>query len=184
MNKGVKGLGIFFTDFVPQIQRNVQELVPSETRTMFDRRPGSERSMQRGNAEVVPRYGEDDTTLAVIQGIASLTSRTSTAVVIVGGLVSKRDVREIGSDIETADTAVQMGEVERCTLHAHALTRPRTHSHALTRAHTLLHARTRSYTPVYTLTRSYTRAHVLKRPYTPSHALTRAHTFLHAQTLL
>ena len=152
--------------------------MPSETRTMFDRRPGSERSMQRGNAEVVPRYGEDDTTLAVIQGIASLTSRTSTAVVIVGGLVSKRDVREIGSDIETADTAVQMGEVERCTLHAHALTRPRTHSHALTRAHTLLHARTRSYTPLHALTPS----HALTRPYTPSHALTRAHTFLNART--
>ena len=164
MNKGVKGLGIFFTDFVPQIQRNVQELVPSETRTMFDRRPGSERSMQRGNAEVVPRYGEDDTTLAVIQGIASLTSRTSTAVVIVGGLVSKRDVREIGSDIETADTAVQMGEVERCTLHAHALTRP----------HTPLHARTRSYT----------RAHVLIRPYTPSHPHTPLHARIHPHTLL
>ena len=164
MNKGVKRLGIFFTDFVPQIQRNVQELVPSETRTMFDRRPGSERSMQRGNAEVVPRYGEDDTTLAVIQGIASLTSRTSTAVVIVGGLVSKRDVREIGSDIETADTAVQMGEVERCTLHAHALTR----------THTPLHARTRSYT----------RAHVLIRPYTPSHPHTPLHARIHPHTLL
>ena len=138
--------------------------MPSETRTMFDRRPGSERSMQRGNAEVVPRYGEDDTTLAVIQGIASLTSRTSTAVVIVGGLVSKRDVREIGSDIETADTAVQMGEVERCTLHAHALTR----------AHTLLHARARSYTPLHALT--------VTRPYTPSHARTRSYNRSHVLT--
>ena len=37
--------------------------------------------------DVMRRYEGDDVTLAVIQGLASLTSRTGTLVVIVGGLV-------------------------------------------------------------------------------------------------
>ena len=37
--------------------------------------------------DVLKRYEGDDVTLAVLQGLASLTSRTGTLVVIVGGLV-------------------------------------------------------------------------------------------------
>ena len=44
-------------------------------------------SQASSSRDVMKRYEGDDVTVAVIQGLASLTSRTGTLVVIVGGLV-------------------------------------------------------------------------------------------------
>ena len=49
-------------------------------------RPGAS-AQTSSSRDVMRRYDGDDVTLAVIQGLASLTSRTGTLVVIVGGLV-------------------------------------------------------------------------------------------------
>lgn len=69
-----------------QIQRNVQSLVPTAQHNTQEGRPGAS-AQTCPSRDVMRRYEGDDVTLAVIQGLASLTSRTGTLVVIVGGLV-------------------------------------------------------------------------------------------------
>ena len=73
-----------------QIQRNVQSLVPTAQHNAqsysTEGRPGAS-AQTSSSRDVLKRYEGDDVTLAVIQGLASLTSRTGTLVVIVGGLV-------------------------------------------------------------------------------------------------
>ena len=78
------------TAFLFQIQRNVQSLVPTAQHNTqsysTEGRPGAS-AQTCSSRDVTRRYEGDDVTLAVIQGLASLTSRTGTLVVIVGGLV-------------------------------------------------------------------------------------------------
>ena len=74
------------TAFLFQIQRNVQSLVPTAQHNTQEGRPGAS-AQTCPSRDVMRRYEGDDVTLAVIQGLASLTSRTGTLVVIVGGLV-------------------------------------------------------------------------------------------------
>ena len=73
-----------------QIQRNVQSLVPTVQHNAqsysSEGRPGAS-AQTSSSRDVMRRYEGDDVTVAVIQGLASLTSRTGTLVVIVGGLV-------------------------------------------------------------------------------------------------
>lgn len=73
-----------------QIQRNVQSLVPTAQHNAqsysTEGRPRAS-TQTSSSRDVMRRYEGDDVTLAVIQGLASLTSRTGTLVVIVGGLV-------------------------------------------------------------------------------------------------
>lgn len=51
-----------------------------------ERKPGAS-AQSSSSRDVMKRCEGDDVTLAVMQGLASLTSRTGTLVVIIGGLV-------------------------------------------------------------------------------------------------
>ncbi|KXJ19795.1 Mitofusin-2 [Exaiptasia diaphana] len=62
------------------IERDVKNMMPNQDPA----HPGQVST--RRNSDVVPRYNDDELTLAVVQGVASLTSRTTTLVVVVGGL--------------------------------------------------------------------------------------------------
>ncbi|KXJ05954.1 Mitofusin-1 [Exaiptasia diaphana] len=66
------------------IERDVKNMMPNQDPA----HPGQVST--RRNSDVVPRYNDDELTLAVVQGVASLTSRTTTLVVVVGGLVSNK----------------------------------------------------------------------------------------------
>ena len=66
--------------FSPQLQRNVQGLVPTA-------QYNTQSSQANSTREVMRRPEGDEVAVAVISGLASLTSRTGTLVVIIGGLV-------------------------------------------------------------------------------------------------
>jgi len=74
------------------LQKNVQSLVPtSQYNTQpqsTEGRPGTS-SQASSSREVMRRPEGDEVAVAVIQGLASLTSRTGTLVVIIGGLIWK-----------------------------------------------------------------------------------------------
>lgn len=70
------------------IQQNVQSLVPTTQPCSTEARAGTS-SQASSTRDVMRRHEGDDVTLAVVQGLASLTSRTGTLVVIVGGLIWK-----------------------------------------------------------------------------------------------
>ena len=64
----------------------MQNLVPTAQPCSAEARTGNS-SQAPSLRDVMKRPEGDDVTLAVVQGLASLTSRTGTLVVIVGGLV-------------------------------------------------------------------------------------------------
>ena len=64
----------------------MQNLVPAAQPCTAEARTGTS-SQAPSLRDVMKRPEGDDVTLAVVQGLASLTSRTGTLVVIVGGLV-------------------------------------------------------------------------------------------------
>lgn len=67
----------------------MQSLVPTTQPCSTEARAGTS-SQASSTRDVMRRHEGDDVTLAVVQGLASLTSRTGTLVVIVGGLVSTK----------------------------------------------------------------------------------------------
>ena len=80
----------YFASFHSQLQRNVQSLIPTAQYNAqshsAEGRLGT--SSQAGlPREIMKRPQGDEVAVAVIQGLASLTSRTGTLVVIIGGLV-------------------------------------------------------------------------------------------------
>ena len=75
-----------FATFRSQLQRNVQSLVPTAHSQTGEGRPGAS-SQACSSREVMKRPEGDEMAVAVVQGLASLTSRTGTLVVIIGGLV-------------------------------------------------------------------------------------------------
>ena len=64
----------------------MQSIVPTTRSYSAEGRTGTS-SQADSSRDVMKRYEGDDVTLAVVQGLASLTSRTGTLVVIIGGLV-------------------------------------------------------------------------------------------------
>lgn len=81
---------LLFASFHSQLQRNVQSLIPTAHYNAqshsAEGRPGT--SSQAGTSRGIMKRPEgDEVAVAVIQGLASLTSRTGTLVVIIGGLV-------------------------------------------------------------------------------------------------
>ena len=78
----------YFASFHSQLQRNVQSLIPTAQYNAqshsAEGRLGT--SSQAGLPREIMKRPQGDE-VAVIQGLASLTSRTGTLVVIIGGLV-------------------------------------------------------------------------------------------------
>ncbi|XP_073249397.1 mitofusin-2-like [Porites lutea] len=70
------------------LQRNVQNLVPTANYQSTEGRTGTS-AQASSSREVLKRPEGDEVAVAVIQGLASLTSRTGTLVVIIGGLIWK-----------------------------------------------------------------------------------------------
>ena len=86
----------------------MQSLVPTTQPCSTEARAGTS-SQASSTRDVMRRHEGDDVTLAVVQGLASLTSRTGTLVVIVGGLVSTK----IFLDLENLRTEqVNVGRVQ------------------------------------------------------------------------